>query len=99
MRIYSRLKSSEVDRARCKARLAAQKEKILDLEAELRDAVKERDRLSGLLGEYEVLKAAAGRKDVIIKSFKAEVQRLRTENSKMVADTDEKLIEADKKLR
>ena len=96
---YYRLKASEVDRARCKARLAALKDKVLDLEAELRDTVKERDRLVALVADHEVLKASVGRKEVIIKSFKVEMQRLRAEGNKLVTDRDEKVIEADKKIR
>ena len=97
--LRSRLRSSEVDRARCKLRLSALKDKVLDLEAELKEVQRERDRASAVADRFEDLKAAVPRKDAIIKNYKAELQRLRDDAVRVAAEHDDAVIEAEKKVR
>ena len=97
--LRNRLRTAEVDRGRCKQRLSALKDKVLDLEVHLKEVQKDRDQALAIADKYEDLKAAVARKEAMVKSYKAEVQRLRDDNGKLVAEHDETVIEAEKKLR
>ena len=97
--LRNRLRTAEVDRGRCKQRLSALKDKVLDLELHLKEVQKDRDQALAIADKHEDLKAAVSRKEAMVKSYKAEVQRLRDDNGKLVAEHDETIIEAEKKLR
>ena len=97
--LRNRLRTAEIDRGRCKQRLSALKDKVLDLEVHLKEVQKDRDQALAIADKHEDLKAAVARKEAMVKSYKAEVQRLRDDNGKLVAEHDETVIEAEKKLR
>jgi chromosome segregation ATPase len=71
--LRNRLKVVEVDRRRLKARIVAQKERILVLEEELAESRKECDELVKQGNKAESAKAALLRKDTLLKVTKASI--------------------------
>lgn len=73
--LKNRLKSSDLEIKRYKMRLAAFREKVVDLERVVEPLKAENDRLSQYADKVEALKSAVSRKDSLLKNYKEQAER------------------------
>ena len=79
VRCPCRLKSSELERGRARARLSAFRDKIFELEREL-SVLRERDEdIKTASEKIEVLRLSNSRKDAMVKSQKENLERMQVE--------------------
>ena len=77
--MYCSIKSLELERGRTRARLSAYKEKIDELEAAQKQSATEEGQVSQLNEKIEHLKLTLSRKDILIKSYKEQIDKMKVE--------------------
>lgn len=97
--MFRRLKASELERARVRSRLQALKEKITELENIIKDMSDENEKLRKTGEKVEMFKSSITRKDTLINSLKAQINRLTAEYDILKASENNQQTDAEKKIR
>jgi len=74
--LRTRLRASELERARNRTRLQALKDRIHELEAQHTSILEENSKLLKANEKVEGLKSAIGRKDAMVQTLKEQIERL-----------------------
>lgn len=99
MELRNRLRVSELERARSRHRLNALKEKIVDLEAELKLFKEDNEKLKKAAEKVEFLKTSLSKKDNLLKTLRGQYDILQENYNKLTVESEKDKNSIDSKLR
>jgi hypothetical protein len=97
--LRNRLRTSELERSRSRVRLNSLKDRVTELDGENKIMKEELERISKSGERLEALKASNLRKDAVVKSLKAQLEKSRIEFEELRSEKDKDYTESDKKNR
>lgn len=95
--LKNRLKSSALEIKRCKMRLAAFREKVVDLERVVEPLKAENQKLAQIAEKVESLKSAIARKDSLLKNYKEQAERSKADFDALKDISEARRLDMDKK--
>lgn len=97
--LRTRVKAAELERGRARARISAYREKVDELEANIRKLQQEIEHCKGFEDKCEILKQNIVRKDSQIKSLHEQVEKLKVDNLANKEITTTRISDLERMLR
>lgn len=97
--LKNRLKASDLEAKRSKMRLAAFREKVVDLERLVEPLKAENERLSQCAERLEALKSAISRKDSLLKNYKEQAERTKADFDALKEVSETRRLDLERKIK
>jgi hypothetical protein len=94
-----RLRAADLEKGRNRLRLQALKDKVIELEAELKVANEDNEKLKKLCERFDDFKSTLARKEVVIKNMKAQLDKAKSDIEELKEINAVAKTEAEKKIR